>query len=1003
MDAAEFLARVVPQTGNYLTISWPTGKGPWAVQSFSSLNGHAEASQLLAWAARKGIDAYHASAAFTVGVSTTTKTNRPIIQAERKQSNVHSLRALWVDADVARPGDGKDPTKVFADQTAAFDWLVAFVKATAMPPPNLVVNSGWGLHWYWLFETPLSGADWQPLAKALRDAIVAHGWTGDVAPVIDSARLLRPPGTWNYKDKANPRPVEVIDAFTADYYDNSLIETALAPWVGAKQAATGTHGGASIHSLGPRPAHIKPDDKGAGLNQAAHAGIEQPTYHYKLIAARCAQAKQSLVSQGKGESRSLWKLGHMTLLAHCADGDAYVHELSKGDPRYTEAETDAEWDRTKDEVASKGVGPTLCASFDSCRSGVCGSCPHFGRIKTPLVLGVDDNDLPLGFRRVVKGMSKAVEARNKDKDGSWDTILWGDVRDPVLDELAPGGHTLTFVYELDAPRHVTIRGLDAGEARSALLSSLERQGVSADRHSFVRIGDLIVAWINKLRVQRVTRTERLRPWGWSHDVNGNRIGCAIAGDFYRNDGTEEKVTGGDPKVAAMYRPTGTLANWKKAAALFEGGRADLQCIIGCSFGSPLMALAGDVRGMCINFWSQESGVGKSTAIRVGQAVWADYKMLQSMKDTPNHVMRSLSEPRFLVRYWDELRVRPSWQDDFVELVFTIPQGKERGRLHSDTTMRESGEWECILAFSSNRSVQDYLLARDDATDSGLTRVLEIMLPKTQTDFDASAGPVIKLCESNYGHAGRIYLKWLAQNIPLVQQKLNHLMTAFSVNLNVQQEERFFVAAMACILVGASIAKKLELFDFDIQGIHKTLVDAFLKAREQRTRTTLTGATGGINVEELIGTYAYDQADWRLRTREFNTPGNSNNMKLLGRPRNNVVRYHISENDKVMRISRSELTTWLRDRDYAAGTVIEQAKKDLNAIEHKRSLGGGTEYAGATVWVLDVPLTGALAGLLAPRPTMTNVPPGVAPNAQNTANPRYRPSPGARVAGNQARM
>ncbi len=70
-------------------------------------------------------------------------------------------------------------------------------------PPHLVVSSGHGFHAYWLVEPFEDFA----LLKQVGTAVM--GVIGG-APLNDAARILRVPDTYNFKDKNNPRPVQVV-------------------------------------------------------------------------------------------------------------------------------------------------------------------------------------------------------------------------------------------------------------------------------------------------------------------------------------------------------------------------------------------------------------------------------------------------------------------------------------------------------------------------------------------------------------------------------------------------------------------------------------------------------------------------------------------------------------------------------------------------------------------------------------------------------------------------
>ena len=75
--------------------------------------------------------------------------------------------------------------------------------------PNAAVASGGGLHVYWISNTPLTPDQWHPLACALKNAALTNGLRCDAGCTVDSARVLRVPGTWNCKNGLQ-RPVKLL-------------------------------------------------------------------------------------------------------------------------------------------------------------------------------------------------------------------------------------------------------------------------------------------------------------------------------------------------------------------------------------------------------------------------------------------------------------------------------------------------------------------------------------------------------------------------------------------------------------------------------------------------------------------------------------------------------------------------------------------------------------------------------------------------------------------------
>jgi hypothetical protein len=268
----------------------------------------------------------------------------------------------------------------------------------------------------------------------------------------------------------------------------------------------------------------------------------------------------------------------------------------------------------------------------------------------------------------------------------------------------------------------------------------------------------------------------------------------------------------------------------------------------------------------------------------------------------------------------------------------------------------------MLIFTSNRSFLDYLMARDDGTDAGVARLLEISLANQQMPFDPLAGQVIKLCETNYGWAGRVFVKYITGNLPVVQAQLAGVLKMLSDRLSMQREERFLATGIACTLVGASIAKKLGLFNFDTKGITEVFMNAVKKQRGQRGSMTIVSATGGYNLEEIVSEFINSQADYRIRTSNFAARG-VGKVDLIGQPpRGNLLKCHIAEVVGVVRVSRSSFIEWLRAGNRPANE-IEEGLLQMGATVGRKTLGGGTGYGGgAAVTALDIPLTGRLAAM-----------------------------------------
>jgi len=119
-------------------------------------------------------------------------------------SDILYIPAVWVDLDPK--GISKEELRGWLDG-------LAFT-------PSMLVDTGNGYHAYWLLDKPLYAAAAGPLVHGFQNWIQGQAhWHID--STFDLARVMRIPGTWNYKDPQNPKRVELVYANTSRRYDPS--------------------------------------------------------------------------------------------------------------------------------------------------------------------------------------------------------------------------------------------------------------------------------------------------------------------------------------------------------------------------------------------------------------------------------------------------------------------------------------------------------------------------------------------------------------------------------------------------------------------------------------------------------------------------------------------------------------------------------------------------------------------------------------------------------------
>lgn len=113
-----------------------------------------------------------------------------------KNTDISHYVAIWVDEDFK--GNEAGIRKHFAD-------TVALLKAQGLEP-SAIIESGRGLHGYWLFDMPYEVKDARPICAGIQDFFKLSD------TVHDPRRVLRLPGFANLKDPKDPKWCRVLEA-----------------------------------------------------------------------------------------------------------------------------------------------------------------------------------------------------------------------------------------------------------------------------------------------------------------------------------------------------------------------------------------------------------------------------------------------------------------------------------------------------------------------------------------------------------------------------------------------------------------------------------------------------------------------------------------------------------------------------------------------------------------------------------------------------------------------
>jgi len=745
----------------------------------------------------------------------------------RKKDNVEALQAFWLDVDCGAKKAEVNPEtgrpQGYIDQATGLQALREFCSLIGLPKP-IIVNSGRGLHVYWALDKAISRGEWEPVALRLRDLCRLHGFFVDDS-IFEVARVLRVPGTLNFKDDP-PSPVSVVSAANPIAFD------AFCQILGVDEIIV---------------TDTKPKRELTAMGKAMQGNVESKFSTIMIRSAGETGCKQLLSCY---ENRATLEeprwFNALSIAKFCSDRDKAIHRLSEGHPGY---------DFGTVERKTEGIkGPHSCVEFESKNPGGCDGCPHKGKITSPIVLGKDiarateeDNTVE------VTGEDGETEQHYippyafpyfRGKNGGIYIQGDGDEDEPIL----VYEHDLYVVKRMRDPNvgdvvvlrlHLPMDGVkefvlsnaqmtDKSEPRKVLAS----HGVICTEKRFALLLGHIYASIKELQYKR--RAEQMRTqFGWADGDSKFIVGdreISKDGTYYSPPST---LTANISKNLA---PRGTLEAWKEVFNLY--GREGLEphaFAALTAFGSPIFKFLGQ-SGAIINVIHPVSGTGKTTILYMCNSVFGHPKDLcATWNDTLNAKIMRLGVMNNLAFTVDEMT--NTTPQDFSTLAYSMSQGRGKDRVKASANELRNNltTWAAMSLCSSNASFYEKMTLLKSSPDGELMRLLEYKIEQVDAIDPAYAKDMFdhQLME-NYGHAGDVYATWLVNNLEEAIQTARDIQVKLDAELRLTQRERFWSAAVSANITGGLVAKKLGLLDWDMLRVYRWAKSMILALRQDVT-------------------------------------------------------------------------------------------------------------------------------------------------------------------------
>lgn len=893
------------------------------------------------------------------------KYSRGQATVKRMAKNAIALKAIWLDVDV------KEPPKGYASIDEALGEIARFVDAANLPPPTALVASGGGVHVYWISDRPLNPDEWMAYASGLKSEAVKFGLRCDAGVTTDSARILRVPGTANWKTDP-PKPVRLL-GIRPDDYDFSVVLADLATKVTAVVARPEV----STIDLSKFPKKAIP----VGGVESLSEGLDRkelPPLPIAPIFKGCPFYADALLQGGKVHSQGEWNLAVLGT-TFMENGEKIAHAIGNQHPGYTPDSTKAMYDRKMRERTTNGLGWPSCKAIQSEGCKLCATCPHFGKIKSPLHLAleaakpiapvvpaatvkeVEDLCLPPGFTIDPKtGFICEVEEKVL-KDGSTIETLYQLFMCKLTKPSAqknPDALKFTTTLDMDNTRDISISTLKIATT-GACIAALIEAGVKPYLKNEVRIRNFLMSWISELHKRK--EAMQARPFGW-WDSNGALHGFVYGGVLVNDKGDKTDVGYSTEEMRRLYHPTGSIDKWFTGLKMITNQhRPELEVITASSFASPLMVPAGEYSGI-ISAFGQTSGF-KSSALKVGLAVWGHPKLAKDANaSTANSVANKMGVLRHLPIFWDEIRTAKAL--DHAYDMIQVTEGVEKSRLTSDIKQREKGDWQNMLTFCTNNNIIAHIASKEkaNANEAGVMRVFEFDVP---VPVEGSAGfidgtdanSILQDLEYNYGQMGVKYAAMLGKDPAGIMEFTQEVIKKFKNEIGYKNGERYWLASCGTILAGAQLANLLGC-DFHIDEIDAFLKKSYLKLREQVANADLVGGSVDNTMQSLTG-WLRDAGDGTVWTDTCPMGrGRPPAVSIIFGPnpqQQKPIKVQWVVGDHMLLFSKQLFSDYLHKNNCSTQSVMEGLKKHFKAKDMKGQLCSGTIYRLTPERIVKIPV------------------------------------------------
>jgi ribulose bisphosphate carboxylase small subunit len=841
--------------------------------------------------------------------------------------------SLFIDLDV-----GED--KPYTTKEHALETLDKFVTEQELPPPNRV-DSGNGIHAYWLFGEDIPAQEFLPYAKLWKKLCMKNFTIDPLATPANLAQVMRWADSTNYRYDP-PSQTKFLDDEVYEYDFGMFKEFLGEPEAETDNVLAGISKGLDEDTR----AMLKLDNFSKSFDALAEKSLN---------GVGCNQIANILTNAATLEE-PLWWAG-LSIAKFCDDGATAIHKMSEDHPEYNYDDTE--------EKASRLPAPRTCEWFLDNYPKHCEGCAHRGKITTPIVLGKEfkpapatnqedsvwqDSDsktiphFPEYLFPFLRGANGGIYYQPPAKYNKQGEKI---EQDPILvlpHEFFPVRRMFSkhdgecLLMRLELPRDpvreilVPMKNVYAQDQFKALMSS---NGVFASAEKLPHLMNYVIKWGQYMQLTDKAEMMRMQ-MGWTEDMadpNWSNRSFVIGKKEITHTGEiiEAPASPFVRGIAKHLIPQGTYARWRESSDHLNQPGFEMHAFtMLCGMASPFMTYT-STAGVTVCLLGK-SGSAKTGAMYAGLSVWGHPKELSVFEATDNGMTG-----RYLGLHNIPLGVDEISNKDakvLSQLVHKISHGKAKIRMQGSVNAEREHEMSASLVgiMTTNQSAYSKFEGIKANPDGEAARLIEFLIhkPPLLEDNGALGKHIFDAFRFNYGHAGPMLIQealrlgdnYILDNISMWDER-------FTKDFGDDTTYRFYQNLMSATCMAGTMANNANIIDLDISRVYHETVREMITIRDKVVKVNRT------DYPSILGDYVNKNLGNILVLKDG---------KVAMEPRGQIVGRIVSE-ENLMQISKTDFKKYLAERQISSREFeFEMREKKLLIDDKKGRLTTGWKAA-----------------------------------------------------------